>query len=102
MMKSDEKVENVRPPVRRDQCLGIRMILEELNMAKETIRQILTTNLNIRNVCAKMVPMNTLVFSQKNKYQHSKMLHTHQILPHETFSFPRIEKFTQRNPMSVN
>jgi len=34
-------------------------------MDKETVRQILTTNLNMRKVCAKMVPKNLPVFSQK-------------------------------------
>jgi predicted transcriptional regulator len=34
------------------------MIAEELNVDKETVRQILTENLKTKKVCAKMVPKN--------------------------------------------
>jgi histone-lysine N-methyltransferase SETMAR len=34
------------------------MIAEELNVNKETVRQILTENLKMKKVCAKMVPKN--------------------------------------------
>jgi hypothetical protein len=54
-MKSDE---NVRTLVRADRQLGIRMIAEGLNMNEEMARQILTTNLSMKKVCAKMVPKN--------------------------------------------
>jgi hypothetical protein len=40
-MKTEENVEKVRNPVRRDRYLGIRMTVEELNMDKEMVRQIL-------------------------------------------------------------
>jgi bacterioferritin (cytochrome b1) len=57
-MKTDENVGKVRTLVRTDYHLGIRMIAEELNMNKEMVRQILTTNLNVEKVCADMVPEN--------------------------------------------
>jgi predicted transcriptional regulator len=34
------------------------MIAEELNVDKETVRRILTGNLKMKKVCAKMVPKN--------------------------------------------
>jgi hypothetical protein len=43
-----ENVENVRTPVRAECYFGIRIIVEELNMDKETVKQILTTNLNMK------------------------------------------------------
>jgi len=64
-MKTDEGMGKVRTLVRSDSYLGIRIIAEGFNMAKETVRQILTTNLNMKNVCAKMVSRNPLVFSHK-------------------------------------
>jgi kynureninase len=38
--------------------LSIRMIAEMVNMDKETIRQILHDLLNMRKICARMVPKN--------------------------------------------
>jgi hypothetical protein len=57
-MKTDENVDKVRTLVRNDRLLSIRMIAEELNVDKETIRQILTENLKMKTVCTKMVPKN--------------------------------------------
>jgi orotate phosphoribosyltransferase-like protein len=47
-MKTDENVDKVRTLVRNDRCLSIRMIAEELNVDKETVRQILTENLKMK------------------------------------------------------
>jgi Mn-dependent DtxR family transcriptional regulator len=47
-MKTDETVDKVRTLVRNDHRLSIRMIAEELNVDKETVRQILTENLKIK------------------------------------------------------
>jgi len=41
------------------------MIAEELRMDKETVRQILITNLNMKKECAKMDLKNLPVFSQE-------------------------------------
>jgi predicted transcriptional regulator len=57
-METDENVDRVRTLVRNDCRLSIRMIAEGLNVDKETVRQILTENLKMKNVCAKMVPKN--------------------------------------------
>jgi hypothetical protein len=38
-MKTDKNVDKVRTLVRNDRHLSIRMIAEELNMDKETVRQ---------------------------------------------------------------
>jgi hypothetical protein len=42
-MKTDDNMKNVRTLVRTDHHSGIRMIVEELNMNKEMVRQIVTT-----------------------------------------------------------
>jgi DNA-directed RNA polymerase sigma subunit (sigma70/sigma32) len=54
-MKLDENVGKVRTLVRNYRRLSIRMIAEELNVDKETVRQILTENLKMIKVCARMV-----------------------------------------------
>jgi hypothetical protein len=57
-MKTDKNVDKVRTLVRNDRRLSIRMIAEELNVDKETARQIFTQNLKMKKVCANMVPKN--------------------------------------------
>jgi orotate phosphoribosyltransferase-like protein len=47
-MKTDENVDKVRTLVRNDRRLSIRMIAEELNVDKETVKQILTENLKMK------------------------------------------------------
>jgi hypothetical protein len=46
-MSTDENVEKVFALVRANHHLGIKLVAEELNMDKETVRHVLTTNLNI-------------------------------------------------------
>jgi hypothetical protein len=57
-MKTDENVDKVMTLVGNDRCLNIRMIAKELIVDKETVRPILTENLKMKKVCAKMVPKN--------------------------------------------
>jgi hypothetical protein len=64
-MKADENVEKVRTFVRTDCHLSIRMIAEKLNVDKGMVKEILTTNLNMKKVRAKMVSKNLPVFSWK-------------------------------------
>jgi len=48
----------VRELVRSDRRLTVKMIADEVNRNRETFRLILTDELGIRNICAKMVPRN--------------------------------------------
>jgi orotate phosphoribosyltransferase-like protein len=70
-MKTDKNVDKVRTLVRNDRRLSIGMIAEELNVDKETVRQILTENLKMKKVCAKMVPKN---LSEDQKLNREEML----------------------------
>ena len=49
-------IEKVRQLVRSDHRLTIRVIANEVGMDKETVRTILVDTLDMRKVCAKMVP----------------------------------------------
>jgi len=53
--KTDDNVERVRSLVRSDHQLTLRMISSELNLNQFTVHQILTQDLDMRKVCAKMV-----------------------------------------------
>ena len=52
--KTDDNVERVRSLVRSDHRMTLRMISSELNLNRFTVHQILTQDLDMGNVCAKM------------------------------------------------
>ena len=54
--KTAENIERVNTLVCRDWRLTVRMLAYELEMNRQTVRTILTDNLGMRKVCAKMVP----------------------------------------------
>lgn len=54
--KTDDNVEKVANLIRSDRRLSIRAVAESVGIDKECVRQILRDNLNMRKVCAKMVP----------------------------------------------
>jgi len=53
---SKTDVKRVRSLVRSDRLLTLRMISSELNLNRFTVHQIFTQDLDMRKVCAKMVP----------------------------------------------
>ena len=53
--------------MRSDRRLTLRMISSELNLNWFTVRQILTQDLDMRNVCAKMVPKNLTTEQKANR-----------------------------------
>jgi transposase len=65
--KTEENVEKISEIVRKDRRLSIRMISEMVNMDKETVRQIFHDRLNMRKVCAKLVPKNLTQEQKDNR-----------------------------------
>uniref|UniRef100_A0A8C4WUG0 Mos1 transposase HTH domain-containing protein n=1 Tax=Eptatretus burgeri TaxID=7764 RepID=A0A8C4WUG0_EPTBU len=51
-----KNIERVKQMVHTDRRLTVRMIAEELSINKDTVWSIITENLEMRKVCAKMVP----------------------------------------------
>jgi hypothetical protein len=49
-------VDRVRTLACSDRRLGVRLTAEELNMNRETVRQIIAGDLGMRKISAKMVP----------------------------------------------
>ena len=56
MQRTNANVDRVRTLVHSDQRLGVRVIAEELNMNRETVRHIVKEDLGVRKISAKMVP----------------------------------------------
>ena len=60
-------MERVRSLVRADRRLTLRMISSQLNLKRFTVHQILTQDLDMRKVCAKMVPKNLTTEQKANR-----------------------------------
>jgi hypothetical protein len=56
--RTGDNTARVRELVRIDRRLTVRMIADEVNMNRETVRLILTEKLGMRKMCAKMGPRN--------------------------------------------
>jgi len=54
--RTEENNGKVCQIVRENCWLTVRTIAEQVNMDRETVRKILTEDLDMRNVCAKLVP----------------------------------------------
>ena len=54
--KTEENIANVRQILRENRRLAARNIAEQVNIDIETVRKILTEELDMRKVCAKTVP----------------------------------------------
>lgn len=55
-VRTPEAIEKVRDMVKCDRRLTIRVLANELNMDKETVRRILTQDLGKRKICSRFVP----------------------------------------------
>jgi len=54
--RTDANVDRVRTLVHSDRRLGVRVIAEELNMNRKTVRQIVNKDLGMRKFSAEVVP----------------------------------------------
>ena len=61
-----KKTANVRQTVSENRRLTVRSIAEQMNIDRETVRKLLTEDLDMRKVCAKMVPKE-LTVEQKQR-----------------------------------
>ena len=54
--RTEENIAKIRQIVRENRRLTVRSITEQVNIDRETVKKILTEDLDMRKVCAKMVP----------------------------------------------
>ena len=54
--RNDENIQKVNELVRSDRRMTVRMLAEELGLGRESVRTILTEDLGMKKICAKMVP----------------------------------------------
>jgi DNA-binding ferritin-like protein len=65
--QTDDNVERVRSLGRSDRRLTLRKISSELRLNRSTVHQMLTRDLGMRRVCAKMVPKNLTTEQKANR-----------------------------------
>jgi hypothetical protein len=70
-VRTSTNVDHVRAFIHQDRHLTIRMTADELNVNDCTVHQIVTQDLNMRKVCAKMVP---------NHLNDNQKVHRNQVL----------------------
>ena len=70
MSRTDENVECVRQKVRCNRRLTVRMIADELGMNSERVWRIIAEDLEMRKICAKMVPR---LLNEGQKERHVKV-----------------------------
>ena len=54
--RNDNNIERVRQAVRGDRRLTVRMIASELDINRDCVWKVITEDLGMRKICAKMVP----------------------------------------------
>ena len=54
--RTEENIANVRQILRENRRLTVRSIAGQVNIGREIVRKIFTEDLDMRKVCAKMVP----------------------------------------------
>ena len=67
---TDHNIEKVRDVIQKDRRLGVRAVAEEVNLDRESVQRILRDKLNMRKVCAKMVPK---VLSDEQTEHHKEL-----------------------------
>jgi len=65
--RTDDNVERARPLVRSSRLLTLKLISSVLNLNRFTVHQILTQGMDMRKVCAKMVPKNLKTEQKANR-----------------------------------
>jgi len=94
--RTEEKIVKVRQIVRENRRLTVRSITEQVNIDRETVRKILTEDLDMRNVRAKMVPPKN---KSKEEFLATKQIavlehlaYSPDLAPTDFFLFPKIKE----------
>uniref|UniRef100_A0A803TIB7 Mos1 transposase HTH domain-containing protein n=2 Tax=Anolis carolinensis TaxID=28377 RepID=A0A803TIB7_ANOCA len=72
--RTEENVARVKAVLDRDRRLNVRLIAEEVGLPKTDVHRIITEDLRMRKICAKLVPKNL------SDEQNNHMLISHELL----------------------
>ena len=86
--KTDENVTKVRDLVRSDRRLTVRMISGVLNLNRQTVHEILTSELGIQKICAKLVPK--ILTNEQKENRRNVYLDLPERIENDNFFFPNM------------
>jgi len=72
--RTEENIANIRQIVCENRRLTVRSTAEQVNIDRETVRKILTEDLDMRKVCAKMVPKELTEEQKQRRSQFAKTI----------------------------
>jgi len=82
--------------------MTVRSIAEQVNIDRETVRKILTEDLDVRKVCAKMVPKQLIEEKKQRRVLATKKIivlehpaYSPDLAPIDFFLFPRIKEILE-------
>jgi len=85
--------------LRENRRLTVRRIAEQVNIDRETVKKILTEDLDMRKVCAKMVPKELTEEQNKEEFLATKQItvlehpaYSPDLAPNDFFLFPKIKE----------
>jgi hypothetical protein len=53
---TNDNIKKVRDVFRKDRRLGVRAVAEKVHLDRESVRRIVTEELNMKKICAKIIP----------------------------------------------
>jgi len=97
--RTEENIAKVRQILRENRRLTIRSIAEQMNIDRETVRKILTEDLDMRKLCAKMAPKELTEEQNKEEVLATKQItvlehpaYSPDLAPSDFFLFPKIKE----------
>jgi len=94
--RTEENIAKVRQIVRENRPLTVRSTVEQVNIDRETVRKILTEDLDMRKVCATMVPKELTEGKSKEEFLATKQItvlehpaYSPDLAPSDFFLFPK-------------
>jgi len=97
--RTEENIAKFCQIVRENRRLTVRSIAEQVNINRETVRKILTEDLDVRKVCAKMVPRSSPKNKSKEEFLATKQItvlehpaYSLDLGPNDFFLFPKIKE----------
>lgn len=103
--RTDQNVQKVRDVLNSDRRLSVRMIAEEVRLDKMTVHSIITKDLSMRKICAKLVPKlltedqkQSRLSGQERDFNASPAPLQSRRGPPRLLPFPKTEKRPERTP----
>ncbi|XP_029163429.1 protein GVQW3-like [Nylanderia fulva] len=89
--RTDDNVTRVRDLLNKDRRMSVRLMSEQLNLPKTDVHRIVSEDLAMRKICAKLVPK-VLSDAQKQQRMEATAPYSPDVAPADFFLFPRVKR----------